>query len=127
MKILFILLVVLIVAGPLIYFFSPPIPGQNIKIVKVAEGMVGVFQIGQSKREMLNNKDNTFGSNLCSPNWISVSEMNSLQRNCLESSDEWVSGDVGKKYCPEKSNWHTTLYFENKMLKTVEIRCSVAI
>jgi hypothetical protein len=110
--------------GYVVYSFSTP-----LKTVHISSGQAGVFTIGETKEQILTRLPSEIFSPRpkpakCPKNWLEVSNMNTMERACLLSSDSWVEGiSSTRSSCPEKTDINTELRFVSGKLSEVITEC----
>jgi hypothetical protein len=106
--------------------------GEPVKVFEISAGAAGKFVVGETKESLLTRlPGEAYSPNSpfprpaeCPGAWVEVGAMNSAQRECLLGTDEWEVGDGIKELCPERTDFHATLFFTGNKLAKVRIRCT---
>lgn len=109
--------------GFVIYYMTVP-----VRTLRTETGRTGVFEIGESKQEMLDRLPQEIFSPQpkpleCPKNWIEVAAMTDTERTCLLSRDVWIEGvSTLRSQCPGL-DMQTTLQFKRGRLASVTTVC----
>lgn len=118
-----VILAVLVYVGYGIFYMTVP-----VRTFRTDTGHAGVFEIGESKRELLGRLTGESFSPQpkppeCPTNWIEVSGMTDTERNCLLGTDVWIEGVSSlREHCPGL-DMETTLQFNSDKLASVTTVC----
>jgi hypothetical protein len=102
---------------------------RHFDTFEITEGVVGDFEIGQTKDELIEKLPNKEFSlkpkpDECPRNWIMLGKMSDIQRSCFLNTSEWHEGQNSARHlCRRPSNMNTKLHFKNNALSRVVIEC----
>src|SRR4029077_18850569 len=114
---------ILAYVGYRIFYMTVP-----VRTLRTETGRTGVFEIGESKQELLDRLPQEIFSPQpkpveCPKNWIEVSGMTDTARNCLLATDLWIEGVSSmREQCPGL-DMETTLQFKDNRLASVSTVC----
>jgi len=127
------LLAVIVGLSTIIYLVVfTPWPGATVSTREVTSGSVYIYEIGDSKEEIIKKSSGKSFTpepkpKECPKNWIEVSNMNETQKQCLLNSNQWEAGFAGEKACERGQDYHVTLNFITEKLASITVRCTKSI